>query len=66
MADLRALRLEHARELLFTTGLPLKAIARRCGLGDEHALSRLFRRHLRASPSELRTRVAHAAQRNDQ
>jgi len=56
MADLRMLRLDRARELLLTTDLPLKAIAPQCGLGDEHALSRLFRRYLGAPPSRFRTR----------
>ena len=54
MADVRALRLEHARELLLTTGLPLKQIAPRCGMGSEYALSRAFSRHFGYSPSELR------------
>lgn len=44
MTDLRRLRLEAARDLLITTHLPLKAIAPRVGLADEHHLSRLFRR----------------------
>lgn len=54
MDDLRALRLARARELVMTTSLPLKAIAPRCGLGDGHALSRLFRRHFGRSPIAFR------------
>ncbi len=57
MEELRAVRLRHARELLLTTDLPLKAIAPRCGLSDECALSRLFRKQFGASPSTFRARV---------
>jgi AraC-like DNA-binding protein len=57
MEELRAVRLEHARELLLTTGLPLKAIAPRCGLSDEYALSRLFSRQFGISPSAFRARA---------
>ena len=56
MADLRAARLNHAREMLLTTDLPLKAIAPRCGLGDEHALSRLFQKQFGMPPSAFRAR----------
>lgn len=56
MADVRRLRLEQARDLLVSSSLPLKSIAQRSGLGDEHALCRLFRRHFGASPGSLRSR----------
>lgn len=54
MADVRLLRLDHARDLLVSSSLPLKSIAERSGLGDEHALCRLFRRHFGVSPGSLR------------
>jgi AraC-like DNA-binding protein len=54
MADVRLLRLDHARDLLVSSTLPLKSIAERCGLGDEHSLCRLFRRHVGVSPGSLR------------
>jgi len=65
MEDLRIMRLERARELLLTTGLPLKAIAPRCGLGDEYRLSRLFRKHFGAPPGTFRVRAPNAPARND-
>lgn len=54
MADVRILRLDCARDLLVSSTLPLKSIAERCGLGDEHSLCRLFRRHFGVSPGSLR------------
>lgn len=54
MQDVRRIRLAFARDLVLTTDLPLKAIAPRAGLGDEHSLSRLFRKHFDATPSEMR------------
>lgn len=57
MGDVRAIRLEHARQLLLTTDLPLKAIAPRCGLGSEFALSRAYKRHFGHNPSSLRRRM---------
>ena len=65
MEELRIVRLEHARELLLTTGLPLKAIAPRCGLADEYTLSRLFRKQFGASPSAFRTRAPTGIARKD-
>jgi len=56
MADVRAIRLEHARQLLLSTDLPLKAIAPRCGMGSEFALSRAYKRHFGHNPSTLRRR----------
>ncbi len=54
MDDLRDLRLARAREIILTTSLPLKTVSSRCGLGDGHALSRLFRRHCGRPPRSLR------------
>ena len=54
MADLRRLRVEHARELLITTNQPLKAIARASGFCDEFHLSRVFRKQLRVPPGYFR------------
>jgi len=58
MDDVRAIRLEAARNAILTTNLPLKVIAPSVGLGDAYHLSRLFRRHLNLTPSELRTRIS--------
>ncbi len=54
MQDVRAIRIGYARDLLLSTGLPLKEVAPRAGLGDEYSLSRLFRRELGMSPGKFR------------
>ncbi len=54
MEDARMIRLGHARDLMLTTDLPVKAIAPLAGLGDEVALYRLFRRYLSTTPGQLR------------
>lgn len=56
MRELQHMRLNQARTLMLTTGLPVKAIAPAVGLGDEYQLSKLFRRHFHLSPREMRTR----------
>jgi len=57
MEDVRLIRLDHARDLLLTTDLPLKEIAPAVGLRDVFQLSRLFRRRFGAPPSAMRQRV---------
>ncbi|MFZ9683206.1 MAG: helix-turn-helix domain-containing protein [Cephaloticoccus sp.] len=57
MRDLQRMRLNQARTLMLSTGMPVKAIAPAVGLGDEYQLSRLFRRHFRLSPREMRARL---------
>ena len=54
MEDVRALRVEYARDLVLSTSLPLKLIAEKAGLGDQYHMSRLFRKHLGTSPGRLR------------
>lgn len=56
MAEVRAMRLAHARDLLLTTRLPLKAIAEQAGLGDAASLCRLCRQHYEQTPGQLRGR----------
>ncbi len=63
MRELQRMRLNQARTLMLTTGLPVKAIAPAVGLGDEYQLSKLFRRHFRLSPREMRTRLRRARAR---
>jgi transcriptional regulator GlxA family with amidase domain len=46
----QAARLALARRLLDETSLPVKAIARRCGYGNEERMRRAFHRALGASP----------------
>ncbi len=57
MKELQRLRLNQARALLLTSGLPVKVIAPAVGLTDEYQLSKLFRKHFKLSPSELRKRA---------
>lgn len=47
-------RLARAQELMLTTDDPLSQIALACGLCDQSHLTRLFRRHLGASPNAWR------------
>jgi len=59
MAEARALRADYARDLLLTTDLPLKEIALKTGLGDEYALSRVFRIYFGLPPGAFRKRHEH-------
>jgi len=52
------LRVERAMELIRTTELPFKEVARLVGLGSATYLSRLVRKYARRSPTELRPRRA--------
>jgi len=54
MEQLRRIRLDEARNMILTSGLPLKRIAPACGLGDEYQLSKLFRRYFGLPPSRMR------------
>ncbi|MGY1773776.1 helix-turn-helix domain-containing protein [Blastococcus sp. SYSU D00813] len=49
-------RVARARELLETTGLPVSAVAARCGFADASHLTRHTRRALGATPAALRGR----------
>ncbi len=57
----RRLRLEEARRLLEETGLPLKDIATRTGLGDPSTLWRVFTQRLGVTPAAYRARFAAAS-----
>jgi AraC-like DNA-binding protein len=57
MQDVRMIRLAHARDMILTSNLPLKAIAPMAGLGDEISLYRLFRRYLNMTPGQIRRSV---------
>jgi AraC-like DNA-binding protein len=57
MADVRLIRVQQARDLLLSTGQPIKAVAPQVGLGSELALYRLFRKHLHLTPGQLRRAV---------
>ncbi|MGV2293379.1 helix-turn-helix domain-containing protein [Trinickia sp. YCB016] len=49
------IRLDMSCRLLVETNLPIDKIARRCGIGSGGQLSKLFRKHLAATPTEYRT-----------
>jgi AraC-like DNA-binding protein len=51
----------HASELLATTQLPVKQIARRVGYDDPSQFSKAFKRTYGVSPSELRATTAGSA-----
>jgi AraC family transcriptional regulator len=48
-------RLEHAKQLLAETTLPLSEIACQVGCADHSHLTRLFRRYVGLSPKAYRT-----------
>jgi transcriptional regulator GlxA family with amidase domain len=52
---LRRLRMSKAADLLATTPLPVKEIARRVGYGDASQFSKAFKRTYGVSPSQFRT-----------
>lgn len=56
------MRVEAARELLCTTTLPAKRIARRCGFGSEETMRRCFLRQIAVSPADYRRRFQNAAE----
>jgi transcriptional regulator GlxA family with amidase domain len=51
-------RLDHARELLRTTDLPVKVVAARVGFQDRSHFSRAFRQAHGADPSQYRIAAA--------
>lgn len=54
MAAVRTMRLQHARQLILSTSLPLKEIAVLSGLGNAYSLSRTFKQCLGIPPGKLR------------
>ncbi len=59
MQDLRQLRVDAARTLLYTTDRPLKSIAEAVGLHDEYQLSKIFKKQLGVTPGSFRRRAPH-------
>jgi len=54
-------RIERARQLMVSTGMPLCDIASECGLADQAHLSRLFRKVVGETPAAWRKSQASAA-----
>ncbi len=54
MEDVRIMRIEEARRLIFTTKLPLHEIASRVGIANEYHLSRLLKEYLGTGVRKLR------------
>lgn len=52
--EVRRLRIEKARDLIISTDLPLKEIAIKTGMSNEHHLSRTFSRYLKVPPGYYR------------
>ncbi|MDD5688236.1 MAG: AraC family transcriptional regulator [Elusimicrobia bacterium] len=53
MEDLRILRIDMAEELILTTNLPLKVIARETGFANEHHFSKIFSKYSGTTPGHL-------------
>jgi len=51
---LQKLRIDHARELLTETDLPISELAIRCGFKDSNYFTRTFRQHCNSTPSSWR------------
>lgn len=56
-AFVKSKRLERARQLLATTGLPIKAIAADCGFSDQAHLTRMFSSEFGETPAVFRRRA---------
>ena len=54
MADMRMMRLQHARQLIQVTSLPIKEIASLAGFGSLQSMTRAFTRDLGTPPARLR------------
>jgi LacI family transcriptional regulator len=53
-AEIRRVRLEHARRLVAHGDLPIGEVAQRCGFGHVESLTRAFRRAYRQTPAAYR------------
>ena len=52
------MRVEAARGLLGTTGMPVKRVAQRCGFGSEETMRRSFLRQIAVTPQDYRARFS--------
>ncbi|MDD5687366.1 MAG: AraC family transcriptional regulator [Elusimicrobia bacterium] len=57
MDDLRILRVETAKNMIFTTDLPLKVISKEVGFIDEYQFSRIFKNHFGTPPGQFRKKT---------
>jgi len=54
---LTRLRMERAKELLLTTDETIKEIARHCGYDNEYFFYRIFKKHVKLTPSIYRSTI---------
>lgn len=59
-----SLRISHAKTLLENTDAPIKSIALRCGIGDIHYFTRLFKRICGVTPKGYREAQSTLKQEN--
>jgi AraC-like DNA-binding protein/mannose-6-phosphate isomerase-like protein (cupin superfamily) len=57
MDDLRIIRVETAKDMIFTTDLPLKAISKEVGFIDEYQLSKVFKKYIGTPPGKFRKKT---------
>ena len=57
-AEIRRVRIDHAKRLLAGTKMTMSQIARSAGFSSAHQLARVFRRELNQSPREYRRQFA--------
>ena len=60
-AEIERVRLEHAKQLIATTDLPLKRVATQVGFKYVQYLTKLFRERLGQTPAEYRKQARHWA-----
>ncbi|MDD5687369.1 MAG: AraC family transcriptional regulator [Elusimicrobia bacterium] len=59
MDDLRIIRVETAKDMIFSTDLSLKTISKGVGFANEHHLSRIFRNHFGTPPGQFRKKASY-------
>lgn len=62
---LERVRLDRARDMLLTTGLPVKLVAAACGYDDQRHFATRFRKRFNLTPGQLRHRAADTRKKDE-